>query len=1186
MKSDFVHLHVHSEYSLLDGLAHIEDLVARAKELGMHALALTDHGAMYGALEFYQKARKAGIKPIIGLEMYLAPRRMHQRDPQKDKTPYHIILLARNEKGYRNLMRIATAAQLEGFYYKPRVDKEYLAEHAEGLIALSACKSGEVPALLLEGRPERARQAAAWYKEVFGPDGFYLELQEHHIPEMEPVYREMIEIGRELDIPVVATNDVHYVHRKDAKAHDILLCIQTQSTINDPNRMRMNDDSYYLKSPQEMALLFAHLPEALENTLRIAEACELELDFTGYHLPRFPVPDGYTPQSYLRHLCEEGLRERYSLVTPVIRERLEHELDLIHRMGFDTYFLIVWDLVRFAKSRGMLVGPGRGSAAGSLVSYCLGITDLDPIQHDLIFERFLNPGRVTMPDIDIDFPDDRRDEVIRYVVDKYGRENVAQIITFGTMGARAAIRDAGRALDLPLGEVDKVAKLVPFGPKATIKDALQAVPELRRLYQEVDYIRELIDTAMNLEGVARHASTHAAGVVIADAPLINYTPLHRPTRGQGGGVIVTQYPMEILEAIGLLKMDILGLSTLTVIQRALDLVHQRHGIRLRPRDIPLDDPAIYKLLGSGEVMGIFQVESAGMRKVLQGLRPTNFEDIVAVLALYRPGPMQYIETYIARKHGREPVTYRHPSMEPVLRETYAIIVYQEQIIRLATDLAGYSLSEADLMRRAVGKKKEKELLAHRRRFVEGAVARGIPRETAEKIFDDIEYFANYGFNKSHACAYAVLTCQTAYLKARYPVEYMTALLSVERHNTEKVGLLVAECRRMGIEVLPPDINRSGLGFTIEETDGKSGIRFGLGAVKNVGEGAVQVILKAREEGGPFRSLDDFCRRVDLRQVNKRALECLIKAGAFDRFGHRAQILEVLDRMMAISHQTHQAQEMGQLSLFDLGTLPPADLLSPLPSVPEASRKEILSWEKDLLGLYISANPLQQLIGLEDAVTAFCGQISEEMAGQKVVVAGMVTGVRSITTKRGEPMAFARLEDLQGSIEVVIFPRVYEATRDLWQEDKLLIVKGTVDFRRREPAIICHSVQDYLLTAKPVEEEKPKPPLSPKEESTPEARPLHIHITVPRTGDQEEDIRRLGRVYELLVGRKGSDRFSLYVVNGEERTQLDFPNASTAYSPELVEELKEILGETTIRVEPIGSSPPGKGAGVEAANTPS
>jgi DNA polymerase-3 subunit alpha len=1153
--SGFVHLHVHSTYSLLDGLAHAEDLVKRARELDMPALAITDHGVMYGAVEFYQKARKYSIKPIIGIEMYIAPRRMTDRDPQKDKSSHHIVLLAKDKAGYQNLLRIATAGQLEGFYYKPRVDKSYLRKHAQGLIALTGCGSGEIPRLVRDGRLKKAREVATWYRDTFGTDGFYFELQRHEgLPELEQINTGLVALSEEMDIPLVATNDVHYVLPEHAQAQEILLCIQTNTTINDPKHMTMGDESFYLKSSEEMAALFPEWPEALENSLRIAEACDLRLDFEDYHLPFFKVPEGHTPQSYLAHLCREGLQRRYAVVTPELEARLRYELDLIHRMGFDTYFLIVWDLVREANSRGIMVGPGRGSAAASLVSYCLDITQLDPLFHGLIFERFLNPGRVTMPDIDMDFPDDRRDELIQYTIEKYGQDKVAQIITFGTMGARAAIRDAGRALDLPLPEVDRVAKLIPFGPKVKIDQGLQKVPELRAMYESKEedksHIRKLIDTARSMEGVARHASTHAAGIVIGDAPLVNYTPLHRPTKGGAGAI--TQYTMEVLEDIGLLKMDYLGLSTLTIIQRTLDLLWETRGTKLTPNDIPLDDPAIYELLSSGEVAGIFQVESAGMRRVLTSLRPSEFNDIVAVISLYRPGPMEYIDNYVDRKHGHQEVAYRHPKLEPILKETYGIIVFQEQIIRLMTDLAGYSAADADLVRRAVGKKKKKELLKHRSSFVEGVVEHGgLPEAVAEQIFSDIEYFARYGFNKAHAASYAVLTCQTAYLKAKYPVEYMAAMLSVERNNTDKVAVLIAECRRLGIEVLPPDVCRSGLDFVIEGGD----IRFGLGAIKNVGEGPIAAILEARQEGGAFEDIDDFCTRVDLSQVNRRALESLIKAGAMDSLGRREQLLEIIDRMIQKSNMEHRVSP--QLDMFNLPAFANSGanivLSTSLPDVPPVPSKELLRWEKELVGLYVSAHPLQQVAAnLEDTVTAFCGQIDESMVNQKVVVAGMVTWVRPHITKNDNPMAFVQLEDLQGSIEVVVFPSVYEGTRELWEPDKILVVKGRVDVRGREPKIICESVQDYVVVSElPEEGERPK-------------GPLHLHITLARSGDQERDIQLLGQVHGLLQQYRGEDRFSLYLADEHQRVQLDFPNDTTGYCLELEQALVQMLGAGAVR----------------------
>ncbi len=1164
----FAHLHVHSEYSLLDGLGRIEDLVVRATELGMPALALTDHGVMYGAIEFYQAAKKHGIKPIIGVEMYIAPRGMKQRESKKDRKSHHITLLAKDSIGYHNLLQIATTAELEGFYYKPRVDKKYLAEHAEGLIALSGCGSGEIPRLVLNGQLDKARQVAGWYRDAFGQGNFYLELQRHEgIPELKRVSEGLIALSNEMGIPLVATNDVHYVRPEEAKAQEILLCIQTNTTINDPKRMTMGDESFYLKSGEEMAALFSDVPQAVGNSLLIAEKCNLDLEREGYHLPVFEVPEGYDAESYLRHLCQEGLRNRYAVVTPEIEARLQHELGIIHQMGFDTYFLIVWDLVCHAEERDIW-WTVRGSVAGSIVAYTLGITNLDPLKHDLIFERFLNPGRVSMPDIDLDFPDERRDEMIQYTVEKYGQDMVAQIITFGTMGARAAIRDAGRALDLPLNEVDVVAKLIPFGPKVKLQHGLDKVAELRNLYESKDYIKKLIDTAKSLEGVARHASTHAAGVVIADAPLINYTPLHRPTRSEEGAIAVTQYPMEILEGIGLLKIDFLGLSTLTIMRQAVELIRHNHGLQLDLHTIPTDDSAIFELLSSGNVTGIFQVESAGMRRVLTDMQPTGFEDIVAVISLYRPGPMQFIPDYVARKHGREAVTYMHPRLEPILKETYGICVYQEQIIRILTELAGYSAADADLMRRAIGKKKKKELLKHRETFIEGAVKHsGIGVGKAEEIFDAIEYFARYGFNRAHAVSYAVITCQTAWLKAKHPVEYMAALLSVERNNTDKVGQFIAECRRMGIEILPPDANRSGLDFTIEGDGEESrAIQYGLGAVKNVGEGPIEVILAARGQDGPFKDIEDFCRRVDLRQVNRRALECLIKVGALDAFGQRSQLLAIVDPMMALSQSIHQAQEVGQLSMFDDSSGFSQAMRSslPLPDVPEVPRKEMLAWEKELVGFYVSEHPLQQVAAsLDGAVTASCGEIDEEMAGQKVIIAGVVLWVRPHTTKKGKPMAFVQLEDLQGSIEVIVFPSTYEKTRELWQADKILVVKGRVDAKGRGAKVICESVQDYLLISRPADEEKHRPG-SPFGKT--QGGPRYLRITIRRTGEQERDSERLGQVHSLLQSYEGDDRFSFYLVSDGRRVQLDFPNATTGYCPALKKALAGMLGAGAIGVE--------------------
>ncbi len=1186
--NEFVHLHVHSEYSLLDGLSHCKELAERAVELGMPALALTDHGAMYGAIQFYKACHAAGIKPIIGMEAYVAPRSRQDRDAQADRKAHHLVLLAQNNVGYHNLMRLATIAQLEGFYYKPRIDKDVLTEYADGLIVLSGCGSSEVSRLLQAGQEEQARRVIRWYRDCF-PGRYYLEIQEHHIPELATVNRQLIALARELDLPLVTTNDVHYTYPEDAHAHDVLLCIQTGKTINEPNRMRMDGESYYLKSGEEMAALFPEAPQALTNSLRIAEMCEVELEFGNYHLPIFDVPGGFDPQSYLRHLCETGLRKKYPSITPQIQARLDYELDIIHQMGFDTYFLIVWDLCRFSKEQNIWWNV-RGSGASSIVAYSLDITNLEPLQHGLIFERFLNLGRVTMPDIDLDYPDDQRGELIRYTIEKYGQEQVAQIITFGTMGAKAAIRDVGRALDYPLTEVDRIARLVPSGPKVKLNHSIQNVSELREAYETEEHIRRLLDTALSVEGNIRHASTHAAGVIVSDVPLVNYAPLNRPTRGGDGDAdeigVVTQYTMEELDELGLLKIDFLGLATLTVMRRASELIQQRHGVTFDLLNIPTDDPAIYELLSRGNVMGIFQVEGQGMRRVLMKMQPTEFDHIIATISLFRPGPMEYIDDYIDRMHGRKPVEYRHPSLEPILRETYGIIVYQEQIIRILTDIAGYTAGDADLVRRAVGKKKKAALIKHRASFVEGSVRHGhLPKQVAEAIFDDIEYFARYGFNKSHAADYAVLTCQTAFLKATYPVEYMAALLSVERNDTEKVGLLIAECHRMGIQVLPCDINCSGLDFTIEhehESDGSPVIRFGLGAVKNVGEGPIEIILKARQASGPFRDLDDFCRRVDMRQVNRRALESLIKVGALRPFGTRSQLLPIVDRIVGLSASLHRARDVGQMSLFGEATgvrLTAEEMLLPsLSKIPEVPQKEILAWEKELVGVYISEHPLSQAMKrLQDVISAYAGALNADLNGQQITVLGMVQRVRRHTTKKGNDMAFVTLEDLQGTCDVVVFPRLWEQTKSLWQPERILVVNGKVDVGRRDtPSLLCDWVKPpdevVIPTQATPERASVSPPPSIRPSSEGPIRPTHrtpshtIRVTLTRTGEQTRDVQTLRDIHGLLTGQPGPDHFTIYLVGGASKpVELAFPNNTTRYSPELKQKLAAIVGADGIHV---------------------
>jgi len=1102
---DFVHLHVHSEYSLLDGLGRISQLTRRAAELGQPALAITDHGVMHGVIEFVRAARKEGIKPIIGVEAYLTQhgRPMEGRDPELDKGRHHLLLLAQNMTGYRNLLQICTDAQLRGYYYRPRVDADYLAAHSEGLICTSGCLAAELPTLLRNGQEEKALERLHWYREVFGPDRWYIEFQEHDIPELTQVNKQLFAWARRYQLPIIVTNDVHYVNAEDAGPHDILLCVQTSSLIKQADRMRMGS-TYFLKSGEQMRATFlplADLPEsAFTNTLKIAEMCDVDPEDTSYHLPDIPIPPGYTYETYLRHLAEEGLRRRYGARAddPEVRGRLEHELKIIHEMGFDVYYLIVWDLCMYARRRGIWWNV-RGSGAGSIVAYAIGITNLDPLRNKLIFERFLNPGRVTMPDFDLDFPDDQRDELIRYTVERFGPDQVAQIITFGRMKARAAVRDVGRAMDVPLSEVDRIAKMIPAipGKPVTIKDVLDPEhefysAELRELYDTQEHIRQLLDTASSLEGVARHASIHAAAVIVADKPLTNYTPLMRPPKSAITETI-TQYEYPVLESIGLLKIDFLGLATLTLIREATRLIKERHGVEYTLETLPLDDPKIYELLSSGDVMGVFQVEGQGMRRVLMELRPREFEHIVATISLYRPGPMEFIPDYIAVLHGEREPHYVHPILEPILAETMGVCIYQEQVIQILTDVAGYSPSEADLVRRGISKKAKKVLDEHREIFAEGARKKsGLTRQEADAIWDALMGFARYGFNRAHAADYAVIVAQTGFLKAHYPVEYMTALLTIERHNTEKVGLLIAECRRMGIEVLPPNVNVSAKGFTIEQLPAGrvpprqatafpfpvppgSAIRMGLDAIKNVGEGPVEAILQARGDR-PFRSLADFAERVDLRQVNRRGLECLIKVGALDDFGERGQLLAAIDRIMAASAQAHAAREIGQLTLFGGTALSGEDLLAGSPADkgrPTAARvttKEALEWEKELVGVYVSSHPLQKMtVDLMNIVTHSSVEITEELAKTPVVVAGMITDVRQIITKKGEPMAFVRLEDLQGSVEVTVFPRLYRDTRALWALDKIVIVRGKVDVRNGRASILADSVQDYVEGAHVIED---------------------------------------------------------------------------------------------------------------------
>lgn len=1065
----FVHLHVHSEYSLLDGFSNIKKLVKRAKELEMPAVALTDHGTMFGVIDFYNAAAAEGIKPIVGVESYLAARGMRDRVAQLDKKSTHIMLLAENDTGYRNLLKVASAAQLDGFYYRPRIDHEFLSEHTEGLICTSGCMSAEVPRLIQQGNIEAARRQLDWYYEAFGRDNFFLELQQHDIKELDTINKTLYDLGKRYQARFVATNDVHYINRDDSRLQDILLAIQTGSVLTDPNRMRMTDDSYYLRGPQEMASIFTEVPEAISNTLLIADRCNIDLSFKGYRLPNFEVPSGQTAETYLRQLCEDGMERRYKerKNDSDVRQRLDYELGIIHQMEFDTYFLIVWDLCRHASEKGIWYNA-RGSAAGSIVAYTLYITLVDPLEHGLIFERFLNPGRISMPDIDLDFSDDRRAEMLEYTTRKYGDDKVAQVITFGTLGARASIRDVGRVLDIPLNEVDRVAKLVPNipGNPFSVEQALEQVAEFKQLYQSAPYLRELIDTAKQMEGVVRNAGTHAAGVIITDKPIIDYIPLHRPTRSSGEDIpvkTVTQFAMSVLDSLGLLKVDFLGLTTLTIMARACDLIRERHGVDFSLDNIPTDDPKTFELLGRGETAGIFQVEGSGIRRFLMQMRPKELANVIAMVALFRPGPMDFIPGYIRRMHGEEEITYSHPALEPIFKETYGYPVYQEQLMSAAMELAGYTASEADDLRKAVAKKIKGKLLKHRKKFVAGAVRHGIDQKTATEIFNDWEEFARYGFNKAHAADYGVIAVQTAYLKANYPLEYMAALLSVNHNDTGKVALYVADCRRMGINVEPPDVNISGWNFSIEDHPEGAAIRYGLGAIKNVGHGPVEAIIDGRADE-PFLNLNDFAHRVDLRKVGKRALESLFRVGALDRFEPRIALLEGLDRIISVSASHFRAEEIGQLSLFGQHTGVIEEISLPKVTT-KISRREILNWERELMGLYISDHPLSPVMDdLTQAVTHFSGQLSEATENERVRVAGLITHIRPHQSKAGRQMGFVTLEDLQGTIDLVIFPRVWKRVSDIIDYDKIVMVEGRVDADGAEPKVLVDNITTDLKKA--------------------------------------------------------------------------------------------------------------------------
>ncbi len=1071
-KSNFVHLHVHSHYSLLDGLAKIDELLDRAKELGMEALALTDHGVLYGAIEFYEKAKKKGIKPIIGCEMYLAPNGRHLKRAKIDDARHHLILLAKSETGYKNLMKLVTSAHLEGFYYKPRIDKDILREHSEGLIGLSACIEGEIPAAVLSGKIDEAEKLAWEYEDIFGKGNFFLEIQHHpRYPNQQTANNGVIEVSKRTGIGLVATTDMHYVRPEDAPIQDILLCVQTNRKVSEQNRMNLMDFDLYMKSPEEMGKIFSHIPEALENTGRIADMCNLEIELGKTKLPHYEVPEKYTPESYLRELCEKGLEKRFGKNPPKeYRQRMEFELSVIEKTGFASYFLIVQDFVNWAKLQGIVVGPGRGSAAGSFVSYILGITNIDPIKYNLLFERFLNPERISLPDVDMDFADNRRDEVLAYVRKKYGHNHVAQIITFGTMAARAAVRDAGRALGYPYNFCDQTAKLIPMN--MAIRDAVSGVPELSSLYNSDPAAKKLLDSAARLEGVCRHASMHACGVVITPDPVVNYTPLQYVSGDTEN--VVTQYSASTkssyVEKIGLLKMDFLGLKNLTIIQHAIKIIEKTKGMKIEIDKIPLDDRKTFDLLQNAYTTGVFQLESGGMKRYLKQLKPTTFEDVIAMVALYRPGPMDWIPDFIARKHGRKKITYIHPKLEPILKNTYGVAVYQEQIMQIARSLAGFSLSEADILRKAMGKKIPELIREEKIKFVEGCVANGVSRPVAEKVFAFIEPFAGYGFNRSHAACYALIGYQTAYLKAHFPTEFMAALLTSDQDNIDRIAVEIEECRNMGIEVLPPNVNESFVTFTaivdrnpVPKSGGtgslREKIRFGLGAIKNVGKNVASEIVEERKRSGKYKNLTDFVERIQTKDLNKKSLESLIRSGALEEFGERNLLLGNVENILDYSKDFQRRANSNQTSLFGTSGLEiqmPEISLTPAEPAPKMLR---LSWEKELLGLYISDNPLAEYLDFFRQFSKPISEIDESYVGQSVTIGGIIENMKKIFLKSQKNMAFVRIEDAGGQkMEIIAFPKIFDQYSGIFSEGKIILATGKISDKDGTLKLICNEAR--------------------------------------------------------------------------------------------------------------------------------
>ena len=1145
----FTHLHVHTEYSLLDGSSKIGELAARAKELGMDSMAITDHGVMYGVIDFYRAARAAGVKPIIGCEVYVSPGSRFDRETvHGEDRYYHLVLLAENNTGYQNLMKIVSKGFVDGFYYKPRIDEEVMREYHEGIIALSACLAGEVPRYLEKGLYEDAKAAAKRHLEIFGDGNYFLELQDHGIPMQRQVNQGIMRLSKELNIPLVATNDCHYINAEDWEAHDILLCIQTGKKVSDENRMRYEGGQYYVKSEEEMRRLFPYAPEAIENTHKIAERCNVEIEFGVTKLPRFDVPEGYDSWGYLNHLCDEGFAMRYPNDDGTLRARLDYELGTIKSMGYVDYFLIVWDFINFAKSHGIAVGPGRGSAAGSIVAYCLKITDIDPIRYQLLFERFLNPERVSMPDIDVDFCYERRQEVIDYVVEKYGKDQVAQIVTFGTLAARGVIRDVGRVMDLPYSLCDQVSKMVPAELNITLDLALRKNPELKALYDSDEQVRKLIDMSKRLEGLPRHTSMHAAGVVISRTSIDEYVPLSRGA----DGTIVTQFTMTTLEELGLLKMDFLGLRTLTVIQDAVKMIEKNCGVKLDLEHIDYDDKKVMDSLGTGKNEGVFQLESGGFKTFMKELKPTTLEDIIAGISLYRPGPMDFIPKYLKGKNDPESITYTCPQLEPILKPTYGCIVYQEQVMQIVRDLAGYTLGRSDLVRRAMSKKKAAVMAKERQNFVygneeegvKGCIANGIDEKTANQIYDDMTDFAKYAFNKSHAAAYAVVAYQTAFLKYYYPKEFMAALMTSVMDNTTKVSEYILACRNMGIPILPPDINEGYSGFSVSG----NGIRYGLSAIKSVGRAVVDVIIAERENGGLFKSLDDFVSRMSNKEVNKRTLESFIKSGALDTLpGTRKQKLIVSGDLLESKAREKKTVMEGQLSFFDLAAEEEKDNFQiTFPNVGEYDKQTLLAFEKETIGIYVSGHPMEEYRELwEKNVTAKTSDFVVDEDGKtvvednsNVVIGGMITSKKVKTTKTNQLMAFITIEDLVGTVEVLVFPKIYEKNRPSFTEENKVFVRGRASIGD-DPVgkLICEEVIPFTDI------------------------PNELWLQFENQAFYESHI---DDVMAALRDSDGKDRVIMYLKEERKMRRLS-ENWAVLAGPDLLGRLYRILGEKNVKV---------------------